>query len=158
MAVVACKDCKGAVSTSAKRCPHCGAVVKFASRSPLWLILPLAVVLPAAWMYIEASKTPAEKAAEQARDKRIAMEIATTGLAHRKIRGLLKDPESARFSSVVYRESAELKTGVVCGFVNAKNSFGGYGGEQAFVVVDGVPYLQKASNEFQTNWDFYCRG
>jgi hypothetical protein len=39
----------------------------------------------------------------------------------------LKDPASARFEGLVKRP------GAVCGFVNAKNSMGGYTGRQMFV-------------------------
>jgi hypothetical protein len=49
----------------------------------------------------------------------------------------LKDPESARFAWPPYRDGSDL----YCGYVNAKNSFGGYVGDarfSAFVVpIDG---------------------
>lgn len=43
----------------------------------------------------------------------------------------LKDPESARFSEIAATQgdSGEIS---VCGFVNAKNSFGGYVGKKPF--------------------------
>jgi hypothetical protein len=34
---------------------------------------------------------------------------------------------------------------VVCGHVNAKNSYGGYIGSQKFAVIGGNPYLWSAS-------------
>jgi hypothetical protein len=49
---------------------------------------------------------------------------------------LLKDPTSARFEGVVVRAAA------VCGFVNAKNSMGGYTGRKMFV------YLIKENRGF----------
>ena len=42
----------------------------------------------------------------------------------------LKDPESAQYSDIRYSKS---EFGAVCGRVNAKNSFGAYGGFQAFL-------------------------
>jgi hypothetical protein len=48
----------------------------------------------------------------------------------------LKDPYSARFENLRDRTVPNLKgqpTRVICGFVNAKNSFGGYIGAQPFV-------------------------
>lgn len=50
----------------------------------------------------------------------------------------LKDPDSAQFSGVEFHayensESSRL-TGYVCGSVNAKNSYGGYGGDIRFIV------------------------
>lgn len=50
--------------------------------------------------------------------------------AQRKIADRLKDPEAARFRDVTYN----AETGVACGQVNTKNSFGGYIGYQDFVV------------------------
>jgi hypothetical protein len=41
----------------------------------------------------------------------------------------LKDPESARF-----RDIKKMENGNFCGWVNAKNSYGGYTGYQAFFV------------------------
>lgn len=49
----------------------------------------------------------------------------------------LKDPESARFTDVVYRPNQPNLRGeptdVVCGKINAKNSYGGYVGARPFV-------------------------
>ncbi len=42
----------------------------------------------------------------------------------------LKDPASAKFSTLTNRPAA------VCGLVNARNSFGGFTGWQVFVVTD----------------------
>src|SRR4051812_36543000 len=47
--------------------------------------------------------------------------------ARAAVRALLKDPESARFSTEI------LKPGTVCGLVNAKNSYGGYGGDVLYL-------------------------
>jgi hypothetical protein len=45
----------------------------------------------------------------------------------------LKDPESARFNSP-FVASKNSKGITVCGFVNAKNSYGGYTGDKPFLV------------------------
>lgn len=45
----------------------------------------------------------------------------------------LKDPQSAQFSVLKVEEA----TGFVCGSVNAKNGFGGYGEPMNFVVLQG---------------------
>lgn len=56
--------------------------------------------------------------------------------AEKHVKSMLKDPESARFGDI-YLVPGEAKDGVqsvaVCGLVNAKNSFGGYGGGERFV-------------------------
>jgi hypothetical protein len=46
----------------------------------------------------------------------------------------LKDPESARFGAMIGGKSSK-GTITVCGYVNAKNSFGGYTGEKPFTGV-----------------------
>jgi hypothetical protein len=48
----------------------------------------------------------------------------------------LRDPDSAQFSDMV-----ALKNGrdtIVCGFVNAKNGYGGYTGRKRFIYIDGM--------------------
>jgi hypothetical protein len=48
----------------------------------------------------------------------------------------LRDPESARFSSLTARTAPDMRgeaTDVVCGQVNAKNARGGYAGDTPFV-------------------------
>ncbi|MGD0563091.1 MAG: hypothetical protein ABSA66_08370 [Roseiarcus sp.] len=52
-------------------------------------------------------------------------------LIERAVRGNLRDPDSAQFSGM---RSARLPNGevAVCGIVNAKNGFGGYGGDELY--------------------------
>jgi hypothetical protein len=50
--------------------------------------------------------------------------------ARAAVRRVLKDPEAARFS----REFTSA-SGAVCGFVNMKNSYGGYGGDKRYLFV-----------------------
>ena len=52
------------------------------------------------------------------------------------IRNILKDPESARFHEV-----QKFLNGNVCGYLNAKNSFGGYIGKKSFAFVSGRALL-----------------
>lgn len=54
-------------------------------------------------------------------------------LAMDMVRKKLKDPESARFSRITYQK----QTNNICGYVNAKNSYGGYIGDRRFVIVNG---------------------
>lgn len=53
----------------------------------------------------------------------------------------LKDPGSAQFKNVAVKTNSLGET-AVCGEVNARNSFGGYVGFQAFGVVDNVAVTQ----------------
>lgn len=58
-------------------------------------------------------------------------EEKTVEEAKKAVKGSLKDPESARFQSV--RIASYLSGSVVCGEVNAKNSYGGYTGFKRFM-------------------------
>lgn len=62
MAVIGCRDCGGAVSTSAKACPHCGAPALASNRaSYLWLIIGLPVGAIALFLIIGALNFSPEK-------------------------------------------------------------------------------------------------
>lgn len=56
----------------------------------------------------------------------------------KRVASLMKDPESAQFDSVTFHQTSEGEgepyIGYVCGYVNAKNSFGAYTGKKAFIV------------------------
>lgn len=56
------------------------------------------------------------------------------------VRSALKDPDSAKFRDVRVLGHGETHT-LACGYVNAKNSYGGYTGDQAFMIVDGRLYM-----------------
>lgn len=51
-----------------------------------------------------------------------------------KVTETLKDPESARFSDIWALQGSNEKR-VFCGYVNAKNSYGGYTGKKMFIVM-----------------------
>lgn len=62
----------------------------------------------------------------------------------RAVRATLKDPASAKFSHT--RTTRFRVTGhdhaLTCGLVNARNSFGGFVGDQPFLVFDGDPVIR----------------
>ncbi|PZR36494.1 hypothetical protein [Caulobacter segnis] len=99
----------------------------------------LAIIAVAVWVLLfvvlhfqklERERPMREAAAAQAE----AIERAETILKAR-----LKDPFSAQFSDVrVLGNGAQER---VCGRVNAKNSFGAYGGPERFLVMSGSAYL-----------------
>lgn len=70
----------------------------------------------------------------------------------------LRDPQSAQFTEV--RTTAQPgSSGLVCGFVNAKNGFGGYVGAQRFIALPsfGSAYLDEpntplGSHLFEDKW------
>lgn len=75
--------------------------------------------------------------------------------AEEVVRGLLKDPDSARFGEE-YVISA--KAPLVCGWVNAKNSFGAYEGATQFIVFGAGATLRNEDNDrkFVRLWNRGC--
>lgn len=67
--------------------------------------------------------------------------------AERAVRATLKDPESARFSDVESCGTSDI----VQGYVNAKNSYGGYDGKRAFVFRDGRASVEDGDGTFATD-------
>lgn len=63
--------------------------------------------------------------------KTITLSAAQRTIVESGIRSRLKDPDSAKFGEMLAGTDASGATRV-CGWVNAKNSFGGYGGPQIF--------------------------
>jgi len=67
----------------------------------------------------------------------------------------LRDSQSARFRDVVLRKSIDGAVWEICGFLNAKNAYGGYVGYTRFIgmIVDNS-YVVTAIGE---NADIACR-
>ena len=63
--------------------------------------------------------------------------------AKKSVEKKLKDPESARYRNLLFTKSkmAPFEVVVVCGEVNAKNSFGGYAGFGRFSAMADGAYL-----------------
>lgn len=57
------------------------------------------------------------------------------------VKGLLKDPDSAQFKGVV-----QTGPSTYCGWVNAKNGYGGYSGFQLFYDRDGAVAIISADS------------
>ncbi|MFM9847084.1 MAG: hypothetical protein ACKVP3_07980 [Hyphomicrobiaceae bacterium] len=81
---------------------------------------------------------------------------ALVDAAKEGVRGVLKDPGSAEFSDL----SVEKHTGkaVVCGRVNARNGFGGYGGWMRFVSGGsvGTTFVNEDTEGFAKVWNTMC--
>ncbi len=75
------------------------------------------------------------------------------------VRDSLKDPSSAEFRNVFFH-AYQGNTPIVCGEVNAKNSFGAYMGYQGFLASgDKIVTLESdfADGEFAKTWNQACR-
>lgn len=72
------------------------------------------------------------------------------------IRSRLKDPESAQFSGVIPVRHGDTLT--VCGEVNARNSFGGYTGRKAFLVIGRLAMTEDdvEGGVFTEMWNKLC--
>jgi len=78
------------------------------------------------------------------------------------VTGHLKDPDSARFGGLIRQTRPNVRgepTDVVCGNVNARNSFGGYTGMSGFVyfVEDRSVYLAEESGPGDVGAIIYYR-
>ena len=84
------------------------------------------------------TKYEAHQEAEAARAAIASKTLApfTVAAAENAIREGLRDPESARFREVKRNTS----TGAVCGYLNAKNAYGGYVGEAPFIYYHSDKY------------------
>ena len=97
--------------------------------------------------------------------------IAAMRQAEDRVRQVLKDPDSAKFGSVHLIASINSvpppkpETDIVCGYVNAKNSFGAYTGASRFIAIPGVvPAIEPSDtdangyNQFFRIWNRECAG
>ncbi len=164
MALVKCKECGGKVSTNAKACPACGAKPPKKTSVVTWLVLATVVIVAGKGIFTdkpaEVAKTPEQTAAETAAAKQRSADakirqdaFLAQAIAKQAVLGRLKDPDSAKFGQVVARES-----GIVCGYVNSKNSFGGYTGDKAFIYFTKkeIAVMQGEAKDFESVWNKQC--
>lgn len=78
--------------------------------------------------------------------------MRAAGPAKRVVAATLKDPASAQWGSIW------SYGGVICGYVNAKNSFGAYPGHTRFFVSGTLPQLEGGplGDEFGDYWSVNC--
>ncbi|WP_323117311.1 hypothetical protein [Klebsiella variicola] len=71
--------------------------------------------------------------------------------AREQIKSSLKDPSSAKFSGEFIG-----KNGAICGYVNAKNSFGGYTGETRYIFSEHFSAIDEGNDSFNKEWGREC--
>ncbi|CAM8341380.1 DUF2207 domain-containing protein [Klebsiella pneumoniae] len=71
--------------------------------------------------------------------------------AKESVKSTLKDSSSAEFSG-----EREGIGGAVCGYVNAKNSFGAYAGKSRYISVGGQSVIDDGSQSFGDLWEKTC--
>lgn len=88
---------------------------------------------------------------EREREKRYT-ELNAISSAKDRVKSSLKDPSSANFSGEYISSD-----GAICGYVNAKNSYGAYSGSQRYINLLGVTQIDDGSPEFSSNWGNVCK-
>lgn len=98
----------------------------------------------------KADAAAAKKDAELTRDVTLLMTESS-------VKAALKDPDSAKFGTRQMHANPKAKTGfTVCGYVNAKNSLGGYTGQKGYMVTDGFATIEDGSEKFAEAWKRLC--
>lgn len=84
-------------------------------------------------------------------------QYAWIGASKEAIKAQLKDAESAKFKDVRFYSGGGIP--VTCGQVNAKNSFGGYGGFERFIAAgETMAVLESQSSDgIGPVWDKFCK-
>tara|TARA_R110000751_G_scaffold59065_5_gene124231 strand:- start:3863 stop:4264 length:402 start_codon:yes stop_codon:yes gene_type:complete len=120
-----------------------------------WLVLFTVIIVAGNAMLSEDPPTPPkpQKTEEQKlADAENAKSYAYVMAAEKILRSGLKDPESAKISRSHYSEP------YVCGYLNAKNSFGGFTGDKEFMVntVTGEVFVREQTGNFVSLWNEHC--
>ena len=102
----------------------------------------------------------AEQQQKDAADAKASWVSLSRAFAEVRMQKALKDPDSGQFRDISIEDDARFNPkypGIACGYVNAKNSFGGYTGFKGFMVVAGVPLIEDGSGAFARLWNKHCR-
>jgi hypothetical protein len=136
MALVACRECQKEISSEAIACPHCGLSPARAKPSggflkSLWRLIGVLAglfVLVFGIFFVKALVSPGDPKTDPYSAIRTGKE---------SLEANLKDPDSVQYGDVwAGRMNAGSSTDgplVACGYYNAKNSFGGMGGQKRFI-------------------------
>ncbi|MHC8342513.1 hypothetical protein [Pseudomonas sp. RT6P73] len=158
MALAKCRECQSLISTSASACPSCGAKPRRKTSVLTWVVGGCFALLVINFVSNSvtnksspssvAKMTPEDSArAEQGRLRQLEIITAKNAVTEQ-----MKDPDSVRFGEVVNR------AGTICGYVNAKNSLGGYSGEKAFMfdVASKEVLMFGQVQNFEKTWNTKC--
>lgn len=72
------------------------------------------------------------------------------------VKNRLKDPKSANFKDVYFHKNQIPMT---CGWVNSKNSLGGYSGYKRFISAGKIEltFLEEEVTDFENTWNQFCK-
>lgn len=100
---------------------------------------------------VAPAKTKEQIDAEIKESVRKSMSIELEVKSERSVRNGLKDPDSAQFKGFYMS-----KSNAGCGFVNAKNSFGGYVDFKRFISDGKTALVEGTDSTFQEAWNKLC--
>ena len=153
MSLATCKTCGGKVSTSARKCPHCGA----ARTKPTTKFLAFFIVAGLGiYLYSLMTETPPVQtpqpiptAAEKTRDTHLAIGALVLGVWRKN----LNDPSSAQLS-----EALLMDDGSLCMTVRARNGFNAIVPANIVVEPDGKTHISEEQDHgvFRRAWNAFC--
>ena len=160
-----CPRCGEQIIRTLAFCPHCKAHFTDAEKAELNKGFPstqtscalfLVMIAAAGFLiYLIASQLSANADRPNYEVDKMMLEQ----MAKQKVRAILRDPGSAQFSGLIAKPSTEEGRGIVCGYVNSRNGFGGMTGPQQFIVADAIFLLEEQASaaEMQRSWDLLCK-
>lgn len=157
-----CHACGGTVSKSAKTCPHCGQKAPY--RQKVGKVAKTVLILFAGFMVISifSDVQPSGKSSSSAGGSSTqslsdpSKQQDWILVSQDGIRKRLKDPKSAQFRDSFFVTWNNIPA--VCGWVNSKNSMGGYGGFQRFVAAgETITALEEEVADFHNLWNEVCQ-
>lgn len=171
-----CPDCAETVLAPAKVCKHCGfrfdadeedepfeLAAAPAATKPTRRVWPYLLAAVAAAIIVGGSNIGSPPTSRNATATSVAQptmspeaqDFAYVRQTQRTLSSRLKDPDSAQFGEdYVSRRSGAP---VVCGSVNARNSFGGYTGTTRYVGAgDGATFMESEVPDFPDLWAKMC--
>jgi len=167
MSLIKCEECKSKVSTKAATCPTCGVPVVITNKKTGnkqktgigGIVLGVAggiflICVYSSLLQNEVGSDPYEVGSDPYKDN--SKQIAWIEISKDAVRNKLKDGKSAQFKDVKFNKvsMANGNMPIVTGYVNSKNSFGGYGGYQRFVSAgqEDLTFLEEQVEDFEIVW------
>lgn len=162
MALPKCKKCSQEVGKSAVVCTNCGEKrdpVSIITKIALGLLSILIVIFIfgsiSASLHEDEYKTASTQEEQDYLTDQNKQDILVLN-AKDYVRSRLKDAESAQFKNVFYSNASGSP--VVCGQVNSKNAYGGYGGYKYFVSESPeLTFFEGEVDDFAKIWNKLCK-